>query len=286
MSSAPAERGADLEPVADDVVVCLKHAARRVAVDPLTAAVTVDPHDVGLSAADEAALELALRLGRRVTAVTAGPAAAEESLRAAAAVGAHRLVRCPGRGDESSRHVADALAPVARTGQLVLCGDYRADRGSGSVPGFLAAELGVAQALGVVRIEPGPDGGLHVHRRLDRGRREVLRLGDGAVVSVEGAVVRLRRAPLRGVVAARDATVELGPAVAPSVTRVLRPHRPRVQARPAPSPDATPHQRIAQVTQATATRTPPRLLTLEPGAAAEQILDQLRAWGYLPDAGS
>lgn len=264
------------------VAVCLKHAPRRVRVDPLTAAVTFDEHDVGLSAADEAALELALRIGEHVTAVTAGPEAAVASLRAASAVGAHRLVRCPGRGDESSAHVASALAAAVAGADLVLCGDHSADRGSGSVPGFVAAELGIAQALGVVDLTSDDDG-LEVHRRLDRGRREVLRVPSPAVVSVEGGVARLRRASLRGVVDAEQAVVDVGPAVEPSVVRPLRVHRPRVQLRPAPSPDAAPFERIQQVTQATATRTPPRLLTLAPADAADAIVEQLRAWGYLED---
>lgn len=262
-----------------EVVVCLKHAPRRVQVDPLTAATSVDPHDVGLSAADEAALELGLQIGT-VTAVTAGPVAAEASLRVAASVGAQRLVRCPGRGDESSAHVAAALAEVARGADLVLCGDRSADRGSGAVPGFVAGILGVAQALGVVGVDLG-DGELVAHRRLDRGRRELLRVTGPAVVSVEGAVARLRRASLRGVVDAESASVATGPVVAPSAARALHPHRPRVQVRPAPDPSMSPFERIQSVTQATVSRNPPRLLTLEPGAAADAILDQLRTWGYL-----
>jgi hypothetical protein len=39
-----------------------------------------------------------------------------------------------------------------------------------------------------------------------------------------------------------------------------------------------------QLTGALVDRTPPRTLELEPAAAAEAIIDQLREWGYLaPD---
>ena len=79
---------------------------------------------------------------------------------------------------------------------LVLCGDLAADRATGSFPAFLAASLGAEQALGCVRLEPVDDRTLRVHRRLDGGRREVLMVRPPAVVSVEAAGVRLRRAGL------------------------------------------------------------------------------------------
>jgi electron transfer flavoprotein alpha/beta subunit len=66
--------------MAGTVVACLKHVALRVRVDPLTGDVSAEPHATGMSDADRAALEWALRLGehwgRDVVAVTAGPAAA------------------------------------------------------------------------------------------------------------------------------------------------------------------------------------------------------------------
>ena len=59
--------------------------------------------------------------------------------------------------------MAAALAAAPRPGAgLVLCGDLSADRGSGSVPAFLAAHLGAAQALGLVAVELGAAG--HAHR--------------------------------------------------------------------------------------------------------------------------
>ena len=54
--------------------------------------------------------------------------------------------------------IAAALAPFGPPA-LVLCGDRSADRGTGALPAFLAHELGAAQALGLVRLELGDDGG-------------------------------------------------------------------------------------------------------------------------------
>ena len=137
----------------------------------------------------------------------------------------------------------------------------------------------------------GDPGGLVVVRRLDGGRRERVRLaatvGEPAVVSVEGATARLRRASLPGVVAAGTAAIEVvtvggtrgaGGAPVPVVVR-SGPYRPRARRRPSPSA-ADPHTRILALTGAMTDRTPPVLVHLDPAAAAERILDQLRLWGY------
>lgn len=268
------------------VLVCVKHAPRRVAIDPLTGDAWVDEHDIGLSAADEAAVEVALTHGTQVTALTVGGDAAETSLRAVAAVGVDRLVRVRAGAEPTSAGVAAGIAAACAELELdpdlIVCGDYSADRGSGSVPAFLAAALGAAQALGVVAVQAGADG-LEVQRRLDRGRREVLRVPNPAVVSVEGSVARLRRASLAGLRAADAAAVEVVGAVPAGAPQTLHPHRPRVQPRPAPSPELRPFERIQLVTQATSSRTPPRRLELEPADAADTIVAQLRTWGYLAE---
>ena len=51
--------------------------------------------------------------------------------------------------------VATAIAAVLGAARItsVWCGDHSLDRGSGAVPAFLAAELGSAQALGLVDVE-------------------------------------------------------------------------------------------------------------------------------------
>src|SRR5581483_670425 len=128
------------------------------------------------------------------------------------------------------------------------------DRGSGSVPAFLAAELGAAQALGLVSLSAdaasdgaasdgaASDGAVLAERRLDRGARERLRVPLPAVCSVEGASARLRRAAL---------PVRTGP------------FRPRARALPAPaSPSA--RERVLELTGALSHREPPQTLYLEP----------------------
>ena len=98
------------------VVAALKWADLFVDVDPLTGEASADRRARGLSAADEAALELALTLGealgRRVVAITVGGPDAAVGLRGALAVGADRAVLAtPANGAEAhSLGVARALA--------------------------------------------------------------------------------------------------------------------------------------------------------------------------------
>jgi len=271
-------------------------------VDPLTGAISASPHDRGPDPADFAALEHALSLAEKwdaqVIAATVGPAEADEMLKDALAAGATGALRVePARrssrpraaelvGGGQNRPAALAAAVRERYGvpDLVLCGDRSADRGTGSFPAFLAAALNAAQALGVVRLEPEGDGELRVHRRLDGGRREVLRVRRPAVVSVEAAGVRLRRAGLPETLASRRAVIPVidAPAVAGHRVPVLGAHPYRPRPRELPVPSGTALHRTLQLTGALAERTPPTVLgPLSPEQAADELLGYLRRRGYL-----
>lgn len=276
------------------IAALLKWVDERPEVDRLTGEVVSDPRTSGPSDADLAALEWALRLGdargEDVVAVTAGPPAADEMLRDAAAAGAARCVRVDLPIESPSAAVAAAIAAVLRdtSPSFVLCGAYSADRGSGSVPAFVAAELDAAQALGCVTLSIDDDHGGHgaitAERRLDGGRREVVRTSGPCVVSVEAGSARLRRAPLHAVVAARGTTIEtVRPSIQPLTGGAVRrsPFRPRARVLPPPPADLSARERILALTGALTEREPPQLLVLEPDAAADRILDQLRTWGYV-----
>jgi electron transfer flavoprotein beta subunit len=275
------------------IAACLKWVDDRPEVDRLTGEVVADPRSSGPSDADLAALEWALRLrdargGEPVVAVSVGPPAADAMLRDAAAAGAARCVRIDLPIESPSALVASAITDVVRDPSLsfVVCGTYSVDRGSGSVPAFLAAHLDVAQALGCVTLsidDEGP-GAITAERRLDGGRRELVRTSGPCVLSVEGGSARLRRAPLHAVVAARDIDVEVvRPGTQPLTGGAVRraPFRPRARVLPPPSADLSARERILALTGALTEREPPQLLVLEPDAAAERILDQLRTWGYV-----
>ncbi|MER5390140.1 mycofactocin-associated electron transfer flavoprotein beta subunit [Saccharopolyspora sp. NPDC002686] len=271
------------------IVAALSWSWQRTQVDPLTGAVTAEHR--GSNAAELAALEHALRLAEEldghVLAVTVGPPEADEVLRTALAAGAHEAIRveCDGspdprwlasNGAETARAIATALST---TPDLVLCGDRSSDGATGTTPAFLAARLGAAQALGVVRLETEGSKVL-AHRRLDGGSREVLRLPAPAVVSVEGGT-RLRRASLPAVLAAQNTAIpsvpfetQPGPAVS------TRPRRPRPRELPPPAAPAA-HDRILELTGALVERTPPTIVgPLSASEAADALLEYLQRHGY------
>jgi len=247
---------------------------------------TSDDRFAGISAADQSALELALRAaevrGDEVVAITMGPAGAERALRDALACGATRAVRIDADNGSTSLDVATAIAHEVGSADLVWCGDYSADRGSGSVPAFLAARLGVDQALGLIDVDiDGIGSQIRAVRRLDGGRREILAISGRAVLSVEGSTARLRRASLRSVIAADSASIVVRSAPsAPHDNVELVPYRPRARVLPAPS-GASALDRVRVLTDAGGTPSRSETVVLEPTDAARRILQALREWGYL-----
>jgi electron transfer flavoprotein beta subunit len=248
----------------------------------------------GVSAADEAALEVALTIADAVSAASSdvtvvclGPAGADDVLRGALAAGATSAIRVDASTELDSHVVAVALAEHLAEHDLVLCGDYSLDRGTGSVPAFLADELSTAQALGLLEVRTagadGPPGSLRVVRRLDGGRREILEVTPPAVLSVEGSAANLRRASLAASLAARTAAIRTvrGPhGRLPEAE--IHPYRPRARVVPAPAGGSL--DRVRQILDIGGGDVHAELVTLDPPAAASKILDQLRDWGYLDTA--
>ncbi len=285
---------AEIAVAADDpIVVCLKWVPTRPEIDPLTGEVSTDERFSGLSPADRAALEWALRVGeaqgRPVQALSFGAQGADIGLREALAHGAATATRvhhpAPDRVD--SRAVAVGLAEGCRAAASVFCGDHSLDRGSGSVPAFLANELNYGQALGCVRMQTTSDGApadpAIVERRLDQGRRERLALQGRTVVSFEGGL-ELRRAPLSGAIDAGRATITVidAPAFEPATAispGPAGPYRPRSMVLAAPV--GSTKDRIEQLSGVGEERSGSQQLELEPEAAAAAVVEQLRGWGYL-----
>lgn len=273
------------------VAACLKWTARPG--EPRT-----DERFAGVSEADRSALEIALRLadrlGAEVVVAAVGPDGAEVALRDAVACGATRAVRVDASEPMTSAEVARQLSRHVAGATVVVCGDHSTDRGSGSVPAFLAHRLGVAQALGLLAVDvdaldvpgdAGDDGWVAATRRLDGGRREVLRAPLPAVLSVEGGVAPLRRAGLRAALAARGVTIEVAkvaPYATHAATPVVTPFRPRARVLPPPAGDVLTRLRALTDTGAGGDRGD--TVVLDPPAAAARIVDALRAWGYVVDA--
>jgi electron transfer flavoprotein beta subunit len=277
------------------VVALLRPVDLRAEVDPLTGVVTRDARVAALPPSDAAALEHALELGSawgaRVLALSAGGPECDDALREAVARGAEARrvhLREPYVDDlvRDEQHLARAL--VTAMGQqpdLVLCGDRSADRGTGSLPAFLAHELGSVQAPGLVSLR-WQEGALHGERRLDHGRRERMRIPLPAVCSVEAAGVRLRRASLPSALAAAESHVEVvGASMPPSRVRVLRtgPARPRPRQLPAPTGSA--RERLLALTGALLAHEPPTIVgPVDAPEAADALLDFLVRHGYLSES--
>jgi len=259
-----------------------------------------DPRWSGLSEPDAAAVEIALtlsdRTGEPVIAVTVGPGAADTVVRAALAAGVGRGVRVPAAAGASSADIARALAGVVGDATWVVCGNASAHRGSGAVPALVAAELGIAQALGLIAVTIVPDTEhatehdrdadvptVQAVRRLDGGRREVLTITAPAVLSVEGAVARLRRPSITAELAARTQEIEFAVApsgMAPELGGVVHPYRPRARVLHGPVGDT--FDRVLTLLAAGTPVTTAETVTLDPPAAARRIVDALVSWGYLP----
>ena len=257
------------------VAVCLKWSLP--VADP-------DQRFAAMSLADQAALESALVDAERrsipLTVITVGPVGAERVLREGLARGAAHAIRIDTPGHLQSHDVAREIAGRLEGIEHVWCGDYSNDRGSGSVPGFIAAISGRGQALGLVSVSFNEDGSLSASRRLDGGRRESLSISGAAVISVEGSAARLRRATLSRTLAADRATIEVVPSTARALDDgPLRPFRPR--ARVVAAPNGTALDRVRQVIDTSSGTGHGETVELDPAAAARRIIDVLTEWGYL-----
>jgi electron transfer flavoprotein beta subunit len=165
---------------------------------------------------------------------------------------------------------------------LIWCGDYSVDRGSGSVPAFIAARLSCDQALGLVEIEipANAQQAISALRRLDGGRRERLEIHGPAVISVEGSTARLRRASLKGSMAAKKQDISVVSASPTAIDMApVRPYRPRARAVAAPVGSSA-LDRVKQITDTSSAKGHGETVHLEPREAAELIMKKLREWGY------
>ncbi|MEX0766882.1 MAG: mycofactocin-associated electron transfer flavoprotein beta subunit [Microthrixaceae bacterium] len=297
-SSLGTDPGSDASPasaVPVQIVACVKWAELRPEIDPLHGTIEDRPRSFGISNSDYAAVETALRVADAwsqsgtecaVTVLTAAPQDSEVSLHGFFAAGVAQVVRLDLVGQRTSAQVAELLAaelsPSQLNAQVVICGDVSADRGSGSVPAFLAHQLGLQQALGLIGLSPTEFGTMQAVRRLDGGRRERLLVASPAVVSVEGSVADLRRASLAATLEAKSRTVEVLPQrpVSPAEQYRLRPWRPRPRVLAPPAGDDA-LTRILALTGAQGSSTSARTVHVDPEQAAEVVLEQLATWGYL-----
>jgi len=158
-----------------------------------------------LNPVDEYALEEGLRLKDRfpnsdVTAISMGPPESESALRRCLALGADRSLRLWDEAFRGSDTLATARVLAAAIRQVgadvVLCGKRASDGDTGQVGAQLAELLDLPAVTGVLQLEVR-EGEALVHRRLERGRREVIRCPLPALFAVEEGINRPRYPKLR-----------------------------------------------------------------------------------------
>lgn len=158
-----------------------------------------------LNPADEYALEEGLRLKERfpdssVTATSMGPPENETALRRCLALGADEAMLLWDEAFRGSDTLATArilAAAIRQMGaEVVLCGKRASDGDTGQVGAQLAELLDMPAVTGVVQLEV-KDGQALVHRRLERGRRAVIRCPLPALFAVDEGINRPRYPRLR-----------------------------------------------------------------------------------------
>lgn len=189
---------------------------------------SIDPQGVewGISAYDEIALELALRLKEKagageVTVVSVDPEGSDAALRKALAIGADKAVLVKGGAPFDPSATAAILASVlqGRGFDLVLFGKQAIDDDAFQVPTMTAARLGLPRANLVSSLEPA--GGRLKLRRQVEGAEELVELPLPCAVSVTKGVngIHDKRFPsMKGIMAAKSKPLEVVAAPAAEAT--------------------------------------------------------------------
>src|SRR5215470_4436147 len=201
------------------IAVCVKHVpAGRVRLQPDTH--RLDRSGPGeLNDADKHAIEEAVRLaeasgatsGAEVVAVTAGPAAADESLRNALALGADRAVHVRDDTMVGADLVATSTvlaAVLAReSADLVLFGQQTSDGGGAVLWAAVADRLGRPFVSQASKVEVG-DGVVVVHRETEYGD-DTIEARLPALVAVSDAINEPRYTSLKGRMAAKKKPLDV-----------------------------------------------------------------------------
>ncbi|WP_280155427.1 electron transfer flavoprotein subunit beta/FixA family protein [Piscinibacter sp. XHJ-5] len=189
---------------------------------------------------DEIAVEEAVRLKEagvltEVVALSIGPAACQETLRTAMALGADRAVLVESTAELEPLHVAKLLKALVDKEQprLVLLGKQAIDGDAGQTGQMLAALLRWPQATCASKLAVA-DAGIEVTREVDGGL-ETIALALPAVVTVDLRLNTPRYATLPNIMKAKKKPLEtiaaatLGVNLAPR-TQVLKVSEPPVRA--------------------------------------------------------
>ncbi len=286
-----------------NIVVCLKQVPDplSVEIDPLSGAINNKRLAYIINPPDLEAVELALRwrekFGGQVQVLSVGPERVEQALRDCLAMGVDGVrqvwdVRLVGTTpSQTARILANLIQPLGVN--IVLCGNRSTDNGSGQVPGMLAEWLNLAQVTKVVStkwdVGVGSEKILEVERKLERGKRERVRVELPALLALESGQVEARYPALPAYMAAQKAII---PVVEPGIldnggiqVRLLETQLPRPRPRQIfiPDPDLPTAARIQAILSGGIEGNTKKGSPLEgsPEVQADRILAFLEQKGFL-----
>ncbi|MDD3897433.1 MAG: electron transfer flavoprotein subunit beta/FixA family protein [Syntrophomonadaceae bacterium] len=283
------------------IVVCIKQVPDtrpQIDIDPAGKNIVedgmiyiVNPDD---RCAVEAAVSLKQQIGGEVTLITLGNNEAEEALRSCLAMGADKALILQDKafdgGDSSATAKALAQAIGKMDYDLILTGSHSLDGDHGQVPGAIAEMLGLPFVSGVTSLEKVTGQKITVHRKLERGDREVVESILPSVIGVAEGINYPRYASLPDLISAMRQKIEiinasdlgltsgeLGPNGSLTKTYNFTPPRPRPKKIFAPDSNLSAADRMKQMMSGGASKKKSGdLLQGEPEQVAAQIIQFLK----------
>jgi electron transfer flavoprotein beta subunit len=159
----------------------------------------------------DAALDLKAKTGGKVTLISLGKRSTEDSLRQGLAMGADETILLSDpvlEGlDSFSTALALAKAITRKPYGAVFCGHKADDTQSGLTPAYLAQLLGLPIVRNVVQMELQKDK-LRLTRKLEKGNREIAECSFPALLTFEAGEKKPRHTTIKGVLRARNASIE------------------------------------------------------------------------------
>jgi electron transfer flavoprotein beta subunit len=191
-----------------NILVCIKQVPQKDAPLRLNESGTWIRDDVSweTNEPDAYALEEALRQkekhGGQVTAITAGPARAQQVVREALAKGADKAIHLEddrfAQLDAANTARAIAAAIEGENFDLIVTGLQSDDFGAAQTGVLLAEILGIPHATIIIGIEKA-DGGLRLKRELEAGHYQHIEMSMPAVLTIQSGINKLRYATLIGI---------------------------------------------------------------------------------------
>lgn len=169
------------------------------------------------------ALELKEANGGTVTVVNVGPAANDQVIRKALAIGADDAIRIDGADDLDSFGVASNIAAVAKEGgyDIVLLGKETISYNGSNIGGMLAELLEVPFVSYATKLDVS--GSTATVSREIEGGKETVEVAAPFVLSAAKGMAEQRIPNMKGIMAAKTKPLKVVPAVAaPALTSIVK----------------------------------------------------------------